>query len=67
MRAIALAEELAVKEAMKQRKLFEISLQRNRDNKIAELKEQKSQLAQEAPKVKVSPVEQRPEQNDPKP
>ena len=37
------------------------------DNKIAELKEQKSRLAQEAPKVKVSPVEQRPEQNDPKP
>ena len=37
------------------------------ENKIAELKEQKSQLAQQAPKVKVSPVEQRPEQNDPKP
>jgi len=37
------------------------------ENKIAELKEQKSALAQEAPKVKVSPVEQRPEQNDPKP
>jgi len=37
------------------------------ENKIAELQEQKSQLAQQAPKVKVSPVEQRPEQNDPKP
>lgn len=37
------------------------------DNRVAELKEQKSQLAQQAPKVKVSPVEQRPEQNDPRP
>ncbi|MBA3545101.1 MAG: TonB C-terminal domain-containing protein [Nannocystis sp.] len=37
------------------------------ENKIAELQEQKSRLAQEAPKVKVSPVEQRPAQNDPNP
>ncbi len=36
-------------------------------NKIAELKEQKSQLAQEAPKQPVSPETKIPEQNDPKP
>lgn len=36
-------------------------------DKIAETREQKSQLAQEAPKVKVSPETRIPEQNDPKP
>ena len=37
------------------------------ENKIAELREQKSQLAQQAPKEKVSPTPQMPEQVDPKP
>jgi TonB family protein len=37
------------------------------ENKIAELREQKSQLAQQAPKMQVDPQPQIPQQNDPKP
>ncbi len=37
------------------------------ENKIAELREQKAELAQKAPKEKVSPTPQMPEQVDPKP
>lgn len=37
------------------------------ENKIAETREQKSQLAEQAPKVQTSPETKIPEQNDPKP
>lgn len=37
------------------------------ENKIAETREQKSQLAEQAPRVKTSPETKIPEQNDPKP